>query len=158
MFVFVRRSSEMVIHEVKDIKNVVEVARVLKPVIAAKHYGFEDYLAPLVAQACVQILPKNPKNFNVDYVRVAKLLGGGVTDSYVLSGMIIQKDAEGTVKQVTNAKVAVFSVGIDVPKTEGKGTLLIKTDKELMEYQRGEDAYMERVRRSSFHHPSLTLL
>jgi T-complex protein 1 subunit theta len=136
---------KMVIHEVKDIKDVAEVARVLKPVIAAKHYGYEDYLAPLVAQACTQILPSNPKNFNVDYVRVAKLLGGGVADSYVLRGMIVQKDAEGTVKQVTNAKVAVFSVGIDVPKTEGKGTLLIKTDKELMEYQRGEDAYMEKL-------------
>jgi len=45
-------------------------------------------LAPLVAQACIQILPKNPKNFNVDNVRVAKILGGGISDTSVIKGFV----------------------------------------------------------------------
>jgi hypothetical protein len=32
-------------------------------------HGYEDLMAPLVAQACIAVLPKDVKNFNVDNVR-----------------------------------------------------------------------------------------
>ncbi len=44
------------------------VAKALRGVIASKQYGYEDLLAPLIAKACFQVCPKNPKNFNVDSV------------------------------------------------------------------------------------------
>jgi len=66
------------------------------------------------------VCPKNPASFNVDNVRVVKVPGGGVTDSAVVRGMVLKRDAEGTVKRVENATVAVFAQGIDTSSTETK--------------------------------------
>ena len=44
-------------------------------------------------------------NFNVDKVRVAKLLGGGLHERTVVRGMFLKNDAFGTVKHVEKAKV-----------------------------------------------------
>lgn len=56
-------------------------------------------------QACMQVCPKNPANFNVDNVRVAKLLGGGLHNSSVVRGMVLKNDAVGSIKRVEKAKV-----------------------------------------------------
>lgn len=49
--------------------------------------------------------PKNPVNFNVDNVRVAKLLGGGLHNCTVVRGMALKTDAVGSIKRVEKAKV-----------------------------------------------------
>lgn len=51
------------------------VSNRLKCPLAAKQYGYEDVLAPLIAKACVSVCPKNPINFNVDNVRTIKIPG-----------------------------------------------------------------------------------
>lgn len=61
-----------------------------------------------VLQACIQVCPKNPENFNVDNVRVAKLLGGGLHNSSVVRGMVLKSDAVGTIKRIEKAKVQVI--------------------------------------------------
>lgn len=35
--------------------------------------------------------------------------------------MVLQRDAEGVIKHVTNAKIAVFGCSIDTSQTETKG-------------------------------------
>lgn len=52
--------------------------------------------------------PKNPANFNVDNVRVVKLLGGGLHNSTVVRGMVLKSDAVGSIKQVEKAKVRIY--------------------------------------------------
>ena len=71
-------------------------------------------------QACIEVCPKNPTNFNVDNVRVVKLVGGGMHGSSVVKGVVIKRDTEGTVKNIQDAKVAVFAQGIDTSTTETK--------------------------------------
>ena len=67
----------------------------LKPVIASKQYGSEDKLASLVAEAALSIMPANPKNFNVDNVRVVKIMGGSLSSSKVVVGMVFGREPEG---------------------------------------------------------------
>lgn len=52
--------------------------------------------------------PKNPANFNVDNVRVAKIVGGSIYDSHVVQGMVVKRDAEGTIKRAEKAKVTAL--------------------------------------------------
>jgi chaperonin GroEL (HSP60 family) len=40
-------------------------------------------------------MPANPKNFNVDSVRVVKILGGSVQDTAVVKGMVFGREPEG---------------------------------------------------------------
>jgi len=67
----------------------------LKPAIASKQYGSEDLLAPLVAEAALAVMPSNPKNFNVDNVRVVKIMGGSLSQSKVVRGMVFPREPEG---------------------------------------------------------------
>jgi len=136
---------ELCCTKLEDVHNVEEVSRLLKATIASKQYGYEDELAAIIAKACVQILPKEPKHFNVDHVRVTKILGGGVLDTKLYKGFVLTRGADGTIKHLTSAKVAVFAAGIDVPKTETKATVVLKNAKDLLEYSKGEEAAMEQI-------------
>ncbi|CAM6103365.1 unnamed protein product [Calypogeia fissa] len=126
-----------------DVRNMDEVLKRMSPVVASKVYGQEEALCKLIAEASIQVCPKNPLNFNVDNVRVAKLLGGGVGDSLVVSGMVLKNDAVGSIKHAYKTKIAVFGAGIDTSATETKGTVLIKTAAQLESYSSTEEAKIE---------------
>jgi len=121
------------------------LVRAVIPAIASKQYGSEDTLAGLVAEAALSVMPANPKTFNVDNVRVVKIMGGSLAGSKVVQGMVFGREPEGDVKKVTKAKVAVFTNPIDVTQTETKGTVLIKNADEMLNFTRGEEKHMEKI-------------
>lgn len=59
-------------------------------------------------------MPESASKFNVDNVRVQKILGGGIYDSEVVHGIVIVRGSETSTKSVTNAKVAVFNTNIEM--------------------------------------------
>jgi T-complex protein 1 subunit theta len=73
----------------------------LTPVIGTKVlHGQEKILAPLVAEACLNVLPTNKEHFNIDNVRVCKMLGGSLLDSTVIKGLVCLRLVEGAITQV----------------------------------------------------------
>jgi T-complex protein 1 subunit theta len=52
------------------------VALRLRGAVSSKQLGYEGLLAPLIAEGCIDVVPTNPANFNVDNVRIVKILGG----------------------------------------------------------------------------------
>ncbi|XP_019941652.1 T-complex protein 1 subunit theta isoform X1 [Paralichthys olivaceus] len=129
-------SSASNLHDVKEATSLIRTA------VMSKQYGNEDFLAGLIADACVSIFPESG-NFNVDCVRVCKILGCGVMTSSMLHGMVFKKEAEGDVTSVKDAKIAVYSCPFDSMVTETKGTVLIKNAQELMDFSKGEEDMME---------------
>ena len=85
---------EIVVKEVSDVKNVQEMVQAVKPSLASKQYGNQDFLTQLVVNACLEIMPKGGKGFNVDSVRVVKILGSGLHESRVVRGMVFPREAE----------------------------------------------------------------
>ncbi|XP_010672058.2 T-complex protein 1 subunit theta [Beta vulgaris subsp. vulgaris] len=128
-----------------DVRNKDEVISRMKAAVASKQFGQEDVLCSLIADACIQVCPKNPVNFNVDNVRVAKVVGGGLHNSSVVRGMVLKNDAVGSIKRVEKAKVAVFVQGIDTSATETKGTVLIHSAEQLQNYAKTEEARVEEL-------------
>ncbi|CAM8960807.1 unnamed protein product [Rhodiola kirilowii] len=128
-----------------DVRNKEEVISRMLAAVASKQFGQENILCPLIADACIQVCPKNPSNFNVDNVRVAKLLGGGLHDSVIVRGMVLKNDAVGSIKKVGKAKVAVFVSGVDTSATETKGTVLIHNADQLENYAKTEEAKVEEL-------------
>lgn len=45
-------------------------------------------------------MPENASAFNVDSVRVVKVMGGNLLDSTVVKGMVFGREAEGTLVHV----------------------------------------------------------
>jgi T-complex protein 1 subunit theta len=137
---------QLVVHTEADVFSAVALQRGIYGAIAAKQYGVEDVLAPLVAEACALVMPKNPANFLVENVRVCKILGQSIHDSQVIKGVLIDRDTEGMIKKAENVRVAVFSCPLDTTDTETKGTVLISNAEELLTYSSSEEAMMETVR------------
>ncbi|XP_018327478.2 T-complex protein 1 subunit theta [Agrilus planipennis] len=134
---------KLVCYEIKDYRNVEEVKKGILTAIQSKQYGNEQILADLVTKACVSILPEQT-TFNVDNVRVCKILGSTLRNSEVVQGMVFKRQVEGDVTQVKDAKVAIYSCPVDVMQTETKGTVLIKTAAELVNFSRGEENLLEK--------------
>jgi len=121
------------------------LATPLRTVLAAKQYGNEDLLARLVSEASLLVMPSKATDFNVDNVRVVKIMGGSLEKSMVVHGMVFGREPEGTIKKANKAKVGVYTSGIDVAQTETKGTVLLKNADELVNFSRGEEKHLEKV-------------
>ena len=130
---------------VADMLRIEDVFPPIRTAIASKMYGYEDFLGDLVARACINACPSNPKSFNVDNVRVAKLDGEGVTSSALIRGFVIARSVDGTIKHMKNAKIALYSCSVDVPQTEGKGTALMDSAAQLLAYSKNEEDLMNSV-------------
>jgi len=71
--------------------------------------------------------------------------GGSISDMEVISGVIMERGAEGTLKHLTNAKVAVFSMGIEYSKTDAKEVFNVTTPDQLTGFASNQETYMEKV-------------
>ena len=135
-----------VVYTVNDILKKDEVVPCLESVIATKLYGYEKFLAPLIYDACSYAMPSdNPKQFDVDSVRVTKIMGSSINDSSLVRGLVILRSPESSHINVKNAKIAVFNCPLEAGQGETKGTVLLKNAEELLSYTKGEERQMETV-------------
>lgn len=137
---------ELAKNKVNDPYDLAEVTALLNPVVAAKQYGSEVVLTPLIAEACLNVAPQrgSKRSFNVDNVRVSKLVGGAVSNSKVIKGVVVERDTLGSVKRLKNAKIAVFAMSVEASSTEAKGTVLIKNADDLLNYSKSEERMMDK--------------
>jgi len=136
---------ELEIDKVTDMRDPAQLSKALRTVIASKQSGNEEVLANMVAEAVLAVLPKNTYNFNVDNVRVVKIMGGSLDQSRVVKGMVFGREPEGNTKKASKAKVGVYSCPIDISQTETKGTVLLKNAKEMLDFTKGEESQMENI-------------
>jgi len=115
----------------------------MKASIASKQYGLEDLLGGLITKACLHTLSKGAKKFNIENVRVQKILGGGIQDSEVVHGHVVTRQSETSIHRVTNAKVAVFNANLEMNQGETKGTVLLTNASELENYTKSEENQFE---------------
>ncbi|KAI9804105.1 MAG: T-complex protein 1 subunit theta [Sarcosagium campestre] len=135
----------LVVEKVNDIRAQGELKKAIRTVVASKQSGTEDFLAEMVAEAVLAVLPKNPANFNVDNVRVVKIMGGSLEQSRVVKGMVFGREPDGSVKKASNARVGVFNCPIDISQTETKGTVLLHNAKEMLDFTKGEENQLETI-------------
>lgn len=135
---------ELAVHKVSDIKDEKSVTTALTACIASKQYGLESTLTPLIAKACISVMPANINTFSVENIRVAKVLGGSITDSTVVQGAVLIRDVEGTIKKLSDARVAIYVCDFDASQSETKGTVLLKSAAEFTNYTKSEETMMEK--------------
>lgn len=81
--------------KIEDLRSRDELKKAIKASIASKQYGHEDLLSDLVVEAALNVMPKNPKDFNVDNIRVVKVMGSSLYESKVVRGMVFGREPEG---------------------------------------------------------------
>lgn len=136
----------LIADNITDLTDPKQVSKAVQTTLASKQYGNEEYLAKLVSEAIVHIIPpKNPNLFNVDNVRVVKILGSSLDNSQVIKGMVFGREPEGSVQHVEKTKVGVFTTPFDISATETKGTVLLHNAKEMLDFTKGEEKQMEAI-------------
>lgn len=133
---------KLIVGEIKDLNNYDEVFPVIRSAVMSKQYGQEDLLARVITNACISV-HKIKDVFNVDNIRVCKILGSGISKIDLVQGMVFKRQIEGTITKVKNAKVAVFTCPVDIVATETKGTVLIHSASELKSFSQGEEHLLE---------------
>lgn len=116
-----------------------EVSKALRSTLTSKIPNHGEFFAKLVARACINSLPDSIFKFDIDNIRILNVMGGSITDSTLMSGMVIKRGVEGTISRVTKPRIAVYSCPLDTVQSETKGTVLIKNANDLMNYTRGEE-------------------
>uniref|UniRef100_A0A7S2S188 CCT-theta n=1 Tax=Eucampia antarctica TaxID=49252 RepID=A0A7S2S188_9STRA len=124
-----------------------DLMEVLIPVLAAKQYGSETILAPLVAEACRAIMPPDQRKASVspESVRIVKILGGSISQSRVIYGYVAPRGVDTSITKVLNAKITVFGCGLEASATEAKGTVLMNNAHDLKTYNKSEEEKMEEI-------------
>ncbi|AJR72126.1 CRE_HP_G0116000.mRNA.1.CDS.1 [Saccharomyces cerevisiae] len=141
----------MVVGEITDKNDKNELLKMIKPVISSKKYGSEDILSELVSEAVSHVLPVAQQAgeipyFNVDSIRVVKIMGGSLSNSTVIKGMVFNREPEGHVKSLSEDKkhkVAVFTCPLDIANTETKGTVLLHNAQEMLDFSKGEEKQID---------------
>mmetsp|Transcript_6129 Transcript_6129/g.18103 ORF Transcript_6129/g.18103 Transcript_6129/m.18103 type:complete len:541 (-) Transcript_6129:57-1679(-) len=139
---------ELVVKSVKDPRDVAELAAAIEPALMSKQEGSERVLSKVVAECCTAVMPPPPAapTLKLDQVRIAKLRGGDVAESAAMKGMIVMRPSETTVRHLEGTvKVAVYNCGLEMAQTETKGTVLIRTADELINYNKTEERALEAV-------------
>ena len=133
-------------YKIKDVKNLEEATKIIKPVIGSKLvHGQESFLAPLIADACINVVPENKEKFDVDNVRVAKILGGNIMKSEVIKGMLVVRKTEGAVTSCEKCNVAVYNCEFTTKGAETNDQIVFKTADELLNYTKSEEDHMEKI-------------
>nr|CAH8819302.1 unnamed protein product [Trichobilharzia regenti] len=139
--------NELVVENLNDLRSFKDVRRVIKSVVMSKQVDLADFLSDLITNACIETLPQK-SHFNVDNIRILKILGSGVGHSKMIKGMVFRRETEGEIKEVRDGKVAIFSCPVDALQTETKGTVLLTSADELTQFSKGEENSMEKHMRS----------
>lgn len=142
-FEYIQKNIEKLRAPTKNPLDEKELRELIRSSIASKQYGHEDLISGLVSKAVLQIVHDN--DFNADFVRVAKILGGGIEDSLVVRGLALPVVPRGTVQSMENCKIAVFSCPIELRETETKGTVLLEDAEELKKLSKSEEQMYEEM-------------
>jgi T-complex protein 1 subunit theta len=100
------------------------------------------FRSSLAATACLTAWPNRTSKFNVDNVRVAKALGGAVSDSYVVKGFVVQREVMGTIRRTQDCHLAIFTTSFDLPESDTKMQTVFHSGKDMEEYNHSQEKRM----------------
>ena len=135
---------DLVAYTVENLRDKNELVKCLQSVVGSKHYGNQNILAPLIAEAALYAMPRTSRDFNVDNIRVQKVLGASLQDSLVVHGMAVVRGSENSINHVENAKIVVYNTPLELNTGDTKGTVLFTKAEDLENYSKGEENAMEK--------------
>lgn len=134
----------LVIFEVTDTRNIEQIRPIIRTAVMTKTMNY-DYITDLITRACLIASPVHKKKFDVDDIRIVKILGGSAETSEVIQGLAVKTDVSGAISEIKNAKMVVFNTDFDLTNPETKGTVLLNTSAELLNFSSGEEGLLKNV-------------
>jgi len=114
--------------------------------LTGKAVGEEyDVLAELVVKAANAVAEDG--KVDTDNIRIEKKVGGVIGDTYLIEGVVIDKEAVHSrmPKRVENAKIALFAASLEVKKTEFDAQIQITDPKAMSAFLAEEENTMKEI-------------
>jgi len=102
-----------------------------------------DQLADLAVQAVKSVVDEDGK-VDIDNITVEKKVGGGITDSQLVRGVVIDKERlhPNMPKKVTGAKIALLNAAVEIEKTEVDAKIEITSPDQLQAFLDQEETML----------------
>eukprot|EP01053_Blabericola_migrator_P004795 Blabericola_migrator_1__4794@NODE_251_length_10854_cov_130_762121_g212_i0_p2_GENE_NODE_251_length_10854_cov_130_762121_g212_i0NODE_251_length_10854_cov_130_762121_g212_i0_p2_ORF_typecomplete_len566_score96_28Cpn60_TCP1/PF00118_24/4e124GalP_UDP_transf/PF01087_22/0_21DUF3189/PF11385_8/0_32DUF4931/PF16285_5/0_24_NODE_251_length_10854_cov_130_762121_g212_i048336530 len=139
-----------VVYRVPSMTSAEEISKVALPIMATKVKNLDQTFVSLVVDACLSVMPSNPLEYFTDNVRVTKVIGGALSQSFMVNGMVLHREPKTAMREAKNCKVCVLGNALEAAATEGTATVLINSPDELKNFSKTEEAEMEEIIKS-FH-------
>jgi len=103
-----------------------------------------DELANLAVEAVKSVVDEDG-SVDIDNITVEKKVGGGITDSQIVRGVVIDKDRlhPNMPKKVTDAKIALLNAAIEIEKTEVDAKIEITSPDQLQAFLDQEETMLK---------------
>jgi len=104
-------------------------------------------LAKLVVDAVLKVIEEKNETFNVnlDNIKIEKKAGGSISDSELISGIILDKEIvhSGMPRRIENAKIALISDALEIKKTEFEAKLNISSPNQIKSFMEEESQILK---------------
>ncbi len=103
-----------------------------------------EELTGLAVQAVKAVVDEDG-HVDIDNITVEKKVGGGISDSQIVHGMVIDKERlhPSMPKKVTNAKIALLNAAIEIEKTEVDAKIEITSPDQLQAFLDQEEVMLK---------------
>jgi thermosome len=103
-----------------------------------------DELAVISVEAVKSVVDEDG-TVDTDNITVEKKVGGGITDSQLVHGMVIDKERlhPNMPKSVTNAKIALLNAAVEIEKTEVDAKIQITSPDQLQAFLDQEEVMLK---------------
>ncbi len=103
-----------------------------------------DELAVMAVKAVKSVVDEDG-TVDTDNITVEKKVGGGITDSQLVSGVVIDKDRlhPNMPKSVTDAKIALLNAALEIEKTEVDAKIQITSPDQLQAFLDQEETMLK---------------
>ena len=121
-----------------DISNKEDLGRIVKTAIIGKSTGADSHIISLIVDAVQHVKSMSGKNdtLDLDDIKVEKKVGGGLLDSRLIRGVIIDKEKvhPDMPDEVKNAKVALLNLALEIEKTNIDAQIRIEKPEQLQAF------------------------
>ncbi len=130
-----------------DIKDEQTLQKIAMVSMGSKNVGDEETkkkLGKMVIDAVKQVMEKDASGKTIvdhDFIKVEKKAGGNVGDTQFINGVLIDKEIAhpGMPKSVTNAKIALLDLALEIEKTETDARIEITSPEQMQAFLQQEE-------------------
>jgi archaeal chaperonin len=129
-------------------RNILE--RIAKTAMQTKLVSLEaSELSKIVVDAALLVVEEKDKEYKVslDNIKVEKKAGGSVSDSQIVNGIVLDKEiVSGSMpKKITDAKIALISVALEIEKTEFDAKINISSPNQIKSFMEEENQILKEM-------------
>ena len=132
-----------------DIANKEDLSRIVKTAIVGKSTGADTYIVSLIVDAVQHVKSMSGKNdtLDLDDIKVEKKIGGGLLDSRLIKGVIIDKEKvhPDMPEEIKNAKVALLNLALEIEKTNIDAQIRIEKPEQLQAFLDEEENMLKEM-------------